>query len=167
MKKVINPLFKTTPLFYQPLLSYCENLNLDFLDKKTSQLNYVNRLKKLFFQGISLNHFTHESPSTIYLFTIHQYTFRNLYIWKTMLTGKKPKTMKGIGVITRLTTIVLRYFLLKIYKPFLQTHLDYGGWMGKPGCHLALAMSAMSSDTEGHCAAATALTDLDASTLYA
>ena len=37
--------------------------------------------------------------------------------------------------------------------------------MGKPGCHLALAMSATSSDTEGHCAAATALTDLDASTL--
>ena len=36
--------------------------------------------------------------------------------------------------------------------------------MGKAGCHLALAMSAMSSDTEGHCAATTALTDLDAST---
>ena len=37
--------------------------------------------------------------------------------------------------------------------------------MGKSGCHLALAMSAMSSDTEGHCAAATALTALDASIL--
>ena len=125
MKKVITPLFKTNPLFYQPLPSYWENL-----------------------------------------FTIHQYTFRNLYIYeKLCLQEKKPKTMKGIGVITRLTRIVPLYSLLKIYKSFLQPHLDYGGWMGKPGCHLALAMSAMSSDTEGHCAAATALTALDASTL--
>ena len=37
------------------------------------------------------------------------------------------KTLKGIGVITRLTRIVPRYSLLKIYKSFLRPHLDYGG----------------------------------------
>ena len=37
------------------------------------------------------------------------------------------KTMKGIGVITRLTRIVPRYSLLKIYKSFLRPHPDYDG----------------------------------------
>ena len=124
MKKVITPLFKTNPLFYQPLPSYWENL-----------------------------------------FTIHQYTFRNLYIWETMLTGRKAQNNERNRCYYKINQNSSLYSLIKIYKSFLQPHLDYGSWMGKPGCHLALAMSAMSSDTEGHCAAATALTALDASTL--
>ena len=63
-------------------------------------------------------------------YTCFQYTNTHLgtYIYEKLCSQeKKPKTMKGIGVITILTRIVPRYSLLKIYKSFLRPHRDYGG----------------------------------------
>ena len=40
--------------------------------------------------------------------------------------GKKPKAMKGIGAIKRLSKMLPQHSLLTIYKSFVQPHLDYG-----------------------------------------
>ena len=94
---------------------------------------WISKLRKLFFQGKWLNDLTHQFffsdiPVSCVSFQKHLGIYPDEKLnFNHHIKEKMTKTMKGIGVIKRLSKTLSRHSLLTIYKSFVRPHLDFYG----------------------------------------
>ena len=93
----------------------------------------INKLKKSYFQGnleIPCDHPNFSfNDQPIERSVAHKHlglTLLEKLSFTNCINDKINKTLKGVGLLRKLSTVLPRQSLITIYKSFLRPHLDYG-----------------------------------------
>ena len=98
------------------------SFNLD-RNKQAQEVIFSRNLRKVFHPNLSFN----DQP--IERLVAHKHlglTLDEKLSFTNCINNKTNKTLKGVGLLRKLSLLLPRQSLLNIYKSFIRPHFDYG-----------------------------------------